>query len=170
MTTEYDDNDKSRSQKKRESTAVQNLGATLADLPLSTLNKFGLPPDLIQAIADWKKHPGFEAKRRQMQFIGRLMREIDQEAVKEKLEAHLAPGRAETAALHQVESLRDKLVAAEGDELEQALREMVAQYPAAELPRLRHLAVTARQERAKKRPPKAFRELFRLLKTFYGQE
>ncbi len=170
MTAPYDDEDgKSRSQKKRESTAAQDMGAALAALPLSVLDGFGLPPDLVRAIAEWKKYTGHEARRRQMQYIGRLMRETDEDAVREKLDAHRAPGRAETAALHRVENLRDNLVNAGGEDLEQALRDLAADWPAAELPRLRHLALTARQEREKKRPPKAYRELFRILKALQEQ-
>ncbi len=168
--THYDDESgKSRSQKKRESTAAQNMGATLAALPLSALQSFDLPQELVQAFADWKKYPGHEAKRRQMQYIGRLMREVDEAELNYRLNAYLAPGRAETADLHRLEALRDKLVAANGDDLEAMLQELATANPAAELPRLRHMAGLARQEREKKRPPKAYRELFRYLKSLHGQ-
>ena len=168
--TEYADDeyrDKSRSQKKRESTAVQKLGQTLAALSKGDLQSLDLPEDLFEALLDWKNYPGHEAKRRQMQYIGRVMRDMDLAAIEEKLEAHLAPSRAETKALHEIETLRDRLVnanGASGNDLQTELNALAARFPAAPLPRLRHLAETAQAERAGKKPPKAYRELFRLLK------
>ncbi len=169
MTNNAEYSGKSRSQKKRESTAAQGLGESLAGLPPAVLQTFDLPQEFTQAIADWKKYPGHEAKRRQMQYIGRLMRELDEDALREKLEAYRAPGRAETAALHRLEETRDALVNNEGDALEQALRDLAAEFPDAEISRLRHLAQLARQERDKKRPPKAYRELFRCLRALHTE-
>jgi len=159
-----DDGYVSRSQKKRDSTAAQKLGAALTALSVADLEKLAIPTPLVDAILEWKKFPGHEAKRRQMQFIGRLMRDMDIADIEAKLESHLAPGRDETRALHAVEGLRDTLVNAEGKELETELASLAEQFPAAPLPRLRHLAVTAKSERAGKKPPKAYRELFRLLR------
>lgn len=169
----YDDEDdtyKSRSQKKRESTAVQRTGAALAALSKGDLETLGLPPDLLKAVLDWQKFPGHEAKRRQMQYIGRIMRDMDLAAIEEKLEEKLAPGRAETQALHAVEELRDRLVNAEGSDLEAELAALAARYPGAPVARLRHCSETARHERAGKKPPKAYRELFRLLRNLAAQE
>lgn len=153
----------SRSQKKRDSTAAQKLGTALAGLAKTDLEKLGIPAPLVDAILEWKKFPGHEAKRRQMQFIGRLMREVDVADIGAKLESHLAPGRDETKILHAVESLRDTLVNADDRELEKELAALSGRFPAAPMPRLRHLSETAKNERAGKKPPKARRELFRLL-------
>lgn len=155
---------KSRSQKKRESTAVQKLGASLTALSDADLEKLELPPALLDAISDWKKFPGYEAKRRQMQYIGRLMRELDSEELQDRLDAFLMPSRAEKDLLHEVENLRDALVSLEGQPLEAELQNIAAKMPKAPVAKLRHLATTAQDERRKKRPPKAYRELFRLLK------
>lgn len=155
---------KSRSQKKRESSAAQDLGTALTKLAETDLRQLDVPDSLIAAIRDWKNFPGHEAKRRQMQFIGKLMREMDSEILRERLEGHLAPSRESTAALHAVEKLRDDLVSAEPEELEKKLAAMALDYPGLPAAQLRHLAVSARDERAKKRPPKAYRELFKLLR------
>jgi Uncharacterized protein conserved in bacteria len=162
-----DDGYKSRSQKKRESTAVQKIGATLTSLPKAEIEALGLPDDLVAALLDWKKFPGHEAKRRQMQYIGRIMRDMNLDAIEEILEAHLSPKRAEAQQLHQIETLRDTLVNAEDNERERVLATITAQYPSAPLARLRHLAITAGAERAGKKPPKAYRELFRLLRDMH---
>lgn len=159
-----DDGWVSRSQKKRDSTAAQKLGAALATLTKGDLETLDLPPQLLNALLDWKKFPGHEAKRRQMQFIGKLMRETDMAAIEDRLEAFLAPSREETKALHDVEALRDRLINAEDRELEQELAALAEQYLRVPVARLRHLAVTAKAERAGKKPPKAYRELFRLLR------
>lgn len=159
-----EDDYKSRSQKKRESTAAQNLGTALTSLAERELRALNIPEPLIAAIADWKKFPGHEARRRQMQYIGRLMRALDTRELAEKLETHLAPSRAEAQALHTVEALREALLRCEGRELEEKLSDLTARHPKAALPRLRHLVAAAQDERAKKRPPRAYRELFRYLR------
>ncbi len=97
MNQEY--SDKSRSQKKREGTALQNLGEQLAALSPSALTSLELPDALLDALREWHKVKTHEAKRRQMQYIGRLMREEgDEAAIRERLDALLAPGREESAA------------------------------------------------------------------------
>ena len=155
---------KSRSQKKRESTAAQKLGTSLTALTDTDMKKLELPAGLMQAIADWKKFPGHEAKRRQMQYIGKLMRELDVDTLQERLDAFLMPNRAEKNMLHEVEKLRDTLITLEGTALDAEIERLAAGIAKAPVSKLRHLAVAAQDERRKKRPPKAYRELFRLLK------
>lgn len=161
---EDDKGGKSRSQKKRESSAVQSIGVTLTTLAESELRAMGAPETLIAAIADWKNFSRHEAKRRQMQYIGKLMRELNILELQDKLAEHLAPSREETHTLHAVEKLRDLIVNAKDVELEKKLAALVAAHPRLALPQLRHLALATREERTKKRPPKAYRELFRYLK------
>jgi ribosome-associated protein len=155
---------KSRSQKKRESTAAQRLGTSLTALSDADLEKLALPASLIDAISDWRKFPGHEAKRRQLQYIGRLMQELDTDELQKKLNALLTPSRAEKDLLHEVEKMRDALIASEGRELDNKLENIAARIENAPVSKLRHLAITAQDERRKKRPPKAYRELFRVLK------
>ncbi len=168
MNQEY--TDKSRSQKKRESTALQGLGEQLVALPVSSLERLDLPPALFVALRDWRNMKTHEARRRQMQYIGRMMREEgDEAAIREKLDELLAPGREEKAALHRLEDLRDRLLAADDAELPALLQGLALQHPGLEIPKLRHCITQARAERAKGTPPKAFRELFRILKSLSSQ-
>lgn len=165
MHNEFEDNGrKSRSQKKRESTAAQDIGTMLSSLAENELRGLDVPEALIRAIADWKKFPGHEAKRRQMQYIGKLMREVNVENLRGRLDAHLAPSREQTRALHALEDLRERLIGADDKTFETELEALVSAYPEASAAKLRHLALAARAEREKKRPPKASRELFRYLK------
>ena len=163
------DDYKSRSQKKRESSADQKLGEELAALAPSQVRAFELAPDLETAIIEWKGLKTHEARRRQMQFIGRLMREEDSARIAERLDELLLPSRRETESLHRTEIVRDVLVAAaEQDDdapLENELEKLALCLPRAEIPRVRHLARSAAAERAKGKAPRAYRELFRLLRV-----
>lgn len=166
MHTGDEDGYKSRSQKKRESTADQRLGERLAALAPPQLAGLGLAPDLENAFTDLARMKSHEARRRQMQYIGRLMREEETGRILAALEETLLPSREETAALHRVEQAREKLVAAASrGEMESELAALAALHPALDTSRLRHLAESAVAERAKGKPPKAFRELFKILKT-----
>lgn len=161
-------NGKSRSQKKRESIAVQDLGERLATLSPSLLAELELSDSLREALLDRRTIKTREAGRRQMQFIGRLMREEgNEEAIRERLHALTAPGREESAALHRLETLREQLLSATEQELAFLLQKLVRSCPELELPKLRHLVSRAKQERAGGKPPKAYRELFRCLKKCF---
>ena len=165
MFEEFEDkNYKSRSQKKRDSTAAQELGVRLANLALADLRKLNIPEDMLEAVADWKNFSGHEAKRRQMQYIGKLMREMDIETLRENLEDFLITSKEDTAALHATEKLREKLLASSPEELEATFAAMAEKHPTLSISQLRHLVLTAHDEREKKRPPKAYRELFKRLR------
>ena len=161
MTDDY----KSRSQKKRESTAMQRLGEDLAELSPATLATFALPPDLAEALALWRTLKTHEAKRRHMQYIGKLMRELDEPEVLLEHMARLHDNKQrENKQFKYLEDLRAELLQADEAAREQAFQDTLARLPHVEAPRLRHLVEAALVEREKKRPPKAFRELFRYLK------
>lgn len=154
----------SRSQKKRDSTALQVLGGKLAELPDSALKRLNLPPRLAEAIADYKKLTGHEARRRQLQFIGALMRETDTSPLSRAVDDMQAGNRSQAREFHAVEGWRDALLA--GDESH--LEDMVALAPEEERAevrsRIRLLARNARAEAAKNKPPRSSRALFRLLR------
>lgn len=156
---------KSRSQKKRESTALQAIGEQLAALSAATLDTMELPADLRKALSDWQAMSKHEARRRQMQYIGRVMRELD-EAEFEYVQAHLqglaAKSRAEADALHRAEDRRERLLAE--DSREHAVRELLDAFPHMGEKRLRHLVAQAVAEAAKGKKGGAFRELFRYLR------
>jgi ribosome-associated protein len=159
------DMDKSRSQKKRESTALQKAGQALAELSPARRAKLELPPDLAGALDDWHKMKTHEARRRQMQYIGRLMRESDDtERIVEALEALQNDHQRQNRASAHLEALRLRLL--EGSEAARsaALEEALENIPGLNRAKLGHLVDAALAEREKKRPPKHFRELFRYLR------
>ncbi|OIO02429.1 MAG: hypothetical protein AUJ49_06130 [Desulfovibrionaceae bacterium CG1_02_65_16] len=154
----------SRSQKKRDSAAQQVLGGKLAELPASALKRLDLPPQLAEAISDYKALTQHEAKRRQLQFIGALMRETDTTPLARAVEDMAAGNRGQAHEFHAVEALRTALL--EGDEA--GLEDIVALAPEEERAevrsRIRQLARNARAEAEKAKPPRSSRALFRLLR------
>lgn len=149
----------SRSQKKREVEALQDLGAQLVELPATQLKRMDLPDELRAAVTACRKITQNGALRRQKQFIGKLMRSIDAAPIQAQLDAFNGVNAAETARLHQAERWRDQLLA--GSE---ALTDFLNHYPAADATRLRQLIRAAHDETAKNKPPRAFRELFQLIR------
>lgn len=151
----------SRSQRKRESTAMQKLGERLTQIGEGRLRTLDLPTDLMAAVVEWHSLPTHEAKRRQAQYIGRLMREADFEAISEAVDALDGPHRTSTEAFHELEALRDRLLA-EGPEVVDSVLE---RWPHADRQQLRQLVRNAQTERAAAAtPPRHFRALFRLLR------
>lgn len=155
----------SRSQRKRDSTAQQELGQRLAELPVSRLGSMDLPEDLVAAVKAWHSMPTREAKRRQMQFVGRVMRDVDMDAVAAEIDRITAPHRADTTALHKVEQLRDELLAAGPDHC----AALIAAWPE-QAAQLTHLVREAVAEKSAGRPPKAYRSLFKLLRELMTPE
>jgi len=154
---------KSRSQVKREMTALQKLGARLMALPEARLKGLGLSEDLLTAVLLARRITDNEGKRRQVQYIGRLMRETETEAI-EALFKELDDGSAaENARFQRLESWRDRLV--EGDE--QVLDEIRAEIEAVDAQHVRNLARNAAREASKGKPPKSSRALFRYLREQY---
>lgn len=166
ITAAREDDRPSRSQKKRESTALQNMGEELAALAPSVLEKMPLTPNIREAVLEWQRLSSHESRRRQMQYIGRLMREEgDAPAVQEALDAIKLGQGLQSAAFKQCEKLRDDLMVATPAEAETLL----APYGEEDAAELRDLIARARNEREHGRPPHAFRALFRKLKTLAGQ-
>jgi len=138
---------------------LQALGAALVELPDSQLKKMRLGERLLQAILEAKAIKSHEAKRRQMQYIGRLMREVDAAPIRAQL-AEVEGHSAQANARHRrLEAWRERLVGDDG-----ALTAFAAEHPGADLQLLRTLIRNARKESAEGKPPRAYRELFRVLK------
>lgn len=157
-----DENAPSRTQRKKESTARQTLGVELADLPRDVLARISLPPGLFDAIVEAQRITDHEGKRRQMQYVGRLMRELDDEAVARVRAEHahaLAPSREEARRLQSLERWRAALL-----DDETAIAGWIETHPATDVQSLRALIRQARKERAEQKPPHAFRALFQRLK------
>jgi ribosome-associated protein len=148
----------SKTQRKRQSHDLQAVGIALTRLPAEQLAKVELPERLREAIEAARSITKHEALRRQMQFIGKLMRHIDAGPLVAQLEAFKAPSTRETARFHRAEKWREAMLAgAEGVE------RFVAEYPSADPVKLRRLATEARAEREAERSPKRYRELFHLV-------
>ena len=174
----------SRSAKKRESLALQALGEELSRLSPQEVQALDLPPDLAEALALYARLRDHEGRRRQMQFIGRLMREADTAPIRAALDQRKETSAAATAALHRAEQWRERLLEAPEAELDDLLRSLPRPGAAdsnAEAdtdqtegkPRqgkkapttddLRKLVLQARKEIVDKASPHARRALFRAL-------
>ncbi|HTT39160.1 MAG TPA: ribosome biogenesis factor YjgA [Burkholderiales bacterium] len=149
----------SKTQRKRESSALQDIGERLARLDPQQLHQLGLPERLLEAVLEVKRIGKFGALRRQLQYIGRLMREADADAIRLRLESLCASSREATAHLHLLERWRTRLL-----EDDSALTELAGDYPGCDTQRLRQLVRSARREQAQGLPPHSARTLFRALK------
>lgn len=153
----------SKTQIKKEMTALQKMGVELSELPLSQLEGISIPENLKKAILEARRITSHEAKRRQMQYIGKLMRDVDPEPIRAQLAAVNA-GSAQSAAAHKrLETWREKLMADEG-----ALTEFASAFPGSDLQQIRTLIRNAKREKESNKPPRAYRELFRLIKECSG--
>ncbi len=150
----------SKSEMKRESHALQKLGEELVELPTNKLEKIPLPDELAEAIALARKITARGGRKRQLQYIGKLMRRIDAEPIRLAMDALRNEHLKENARLHQLEQWRDRLIS-EGDK---ALAELLDQHPDLDRQHLRQLMRNAQQETKRNKPPKSARELFRYLR------
>jgi ribosome-associated protein len=160
MITRVQDDFVSKTRKKREMLELQALGAALAELPESRLAQMQLGHNLLEALREAKRIKSHEAKRRQLQYIGRLMREVDPEPIRAQVAA-LEGSSAQAAAAHRrLEAWRDRLLSDD-----EALTAFAAEHPRADIQAIRALIRNARKEQKDGKPPRAYRELFRMLKT-----
>jgi ribosome-associated protein len=155
----------SKTRKKKDMLALQELGAQLVELNEQQLDFMQLPEALLEAVLDAKRLTKHEARRRQMQYIGRVMRDIDAAPIRDRLEEWLGQGREHTAQLHALERWRDELLA--GDP---ALARFLREYPGADSQKLRTLIRNSRREQGAGLAPKSYRELFRVLREMTSKE
>jgi ribosome-associated protein len=163
ITAMHDDSVSSRvskTRRKKEMHALQALGAALVELADAELDRIELPEELAAAVREAKRIRSHEGRRRQLQYIGRLMREVDAEPIRAQLDALAGQSAAAAARHRRLEALRERLIGDDG-----ALTDYVASHAGADLQALRTLIRNARREQQEGRPPRAYRELFRLLKT-----
>lgn len=163
--------DLSKSDLKRESEALQSLGADLLTLRADLFRKLELPDKLADALQEAARITNFEGKRRQMQYIGKLMRNLDEAdiaAIRQALHVQREGSAEEKQALHAAEQWRERLLA--GDD---AMMEWMQTYPGSDAQRLRTLVRQARKddkptaasvsEGRAQRKGKAYREIFQLV-------
>jgi len=154
----------SKSQRKRDSAALQDLGAELVNMPKSKLASLPLDEDLREAIALAQGIKAHGGRKRQILYIGKLLRGIDATPIKEAIAKLDQTDAASVAHLHRLERWRERLLN-EGNE---ALTQLLSEFPAADSQRLRQLIRNAQQEHATGKPPKSSRELFRYLRELVG--
>lgn len=155
----------SKTRKKKDMLALQDLGAKLVELNEQQIEAMQLPEALHEAVLEARRLSKREARRRQLQFIGRLMRDIDAAPIRDRLEEWLGQGREHTARMHTLERWRDELLA--GDP---ALERFLREYPGADSQKLRTLIRNARREQSAALAPRSYRELFRVLREITVEE
>ncbi|HEY4352718.1 MAG TPA: ribosome biogenesis factor YjgA [Paraburkholderia sp.] len=156
----------SKSQLKREMHALQTLGVALVELPKDALKRMPMPEALDEAVREARRITDHEGKRRQIQYVGRVMRTLSDEetaALRSALDTYNGTNRAETAKLHWIERTREALLADDA-----ALTEFIRKHPAADPQEGRTLIRNARKEAQLGKPPRYFRELFQWIKVAGG--
>jgi ribosome-associated protein len=155
----------SKTQRKREMLALQGLGEELTGLKAQQLAALELPERLHEAVREAQRlSQNFGAHRRQLRYIGRLMREVDAQPLREKLAALRGSSRAHTAWLHRIERWRKRLLTED-----EALSEFALVCPDTDFQRLRLLIRNARSEALENRPPRSFRALFQELRKVFPE-
>lgn len=155
----------SKSQRKREANALQDMGKELVGLSKDRLKKLDLPDVLRAEVLEAKRITSHGAIRRQMQLIGKIMRDVDADAIAEQLAEIRGESNVAKAAFHALEQWRERLL-----KDDQAATEWLARHPDTDAQQLRQLIRNARKEAAENKPPKSSRALFRLLRDMAGQK
>jgi ribosome-associated protein len=161
--------EQSKTDLKRESAALQKLGEDLLTLRADLMEPLGLPDKLADALDEVRRITNFEGRRRQMQFIGKLMRQLDEEtlaAVRAALDEQREGSAAQTLVLHQAEQWRERLIAHDD-----AVGDWLNAHPATDSQQLRALVRQARKDAVPEKPGlaprhgRAYREIFQLVRA-----
>ncbi|HDS1220242.1 TPA: ribosome-associated protein [Stenotrophomonas maltophilia] len=155
--------DKSRKQKRGEALEVLALGEKLVSLTPAQLARLPIPEDLLPHIAECKRITAHIAHKRQLAFLAKHMRREEDEtleAIRDALDANSETSRREVAMMHRVEDWRERLL----DDGDKALAALLDEYPQADRQQLRTLVRNAQAEKAKNKPPRAYREIYQVLR------
>jgi ribosome-associated protein len=168
----------SKTDLKKESTELQKLGEALLTLREDLFERLDLPEGLVSALDELKRITSFEGRRRQLQYVGKLMRALDEEtrqAIREALETQRSGSAQQTLALHAAEKWRDDLIA--GDD---ALQQWLQAHPGTDVQQLRALIRQARKDGAPSadevsrgqapRRGRAYREIFQIVRDHLEEE
>jgi ribosome-associated protein len=155
----------SKTRRKQEMHALQDIGEQLVGLNKNRLAQINLPETLLDAVIEAKRLTGHEARRRQMQYLGKLMRSVDEEPIRAKLDEWNNVTRVQGAKFHLLERWRERLLTDE-----KALSELVVEYARADIQQIRTLIRNAQKEAAAGKPPKSSRALFKLLREMILEE
>lgn len=157
----------SKTRRKAQMHALQDIGEALVRLEPKRLDELaagvGLPERLCDAIRDARAITAWGGRKRQLQYVGKLMRDVDPEPIRRRLDLWAQGREVDAAKQHALEQWRERLLAEPG-----ALDALSAEYPSLDRPRFRALIAKARDERDHGRAPHAFRDLYRELKTLAG--
>lgn len=166
---EFEDERPSKSEMKRQSHDLQVLGEALSELSASRVAALDLPESLLDALHQYHRTRSHEGRRRQLQFIGKVMRQVDPAPIREAVAAAKLGSARETLALHEAERWRDELLASDD-----AATRWINAHPGTEPQQLRNLVRAARKDAASKagseaeggeRRGRSYRDLFQLIKT-----
>lgn len=152
-----------RTQQRRDALAVLALAQQLVELPASKLARLELPEDVEREIANTRRITAHIARKRQLQFLAKVMRRHESEVfdgVRAMLGENKERQRQETAAMHRMEALRERLL----ENTDEAMGALIADYPNVDRQHLRSLVRQAKAEKEANKPPRAYREIYQLLK------
>lgn len=152
----------SKSELKRQMTVLQKLGEELVNEARDRVKRVPMPEDVRDAILECQMIRDHEGRRRQLQYVGKKMRTLDEEevaAIQRTIDSWKGLSKADTANMHAMERRRDKLLADD-----KALTVLLSENPELDVQHLRTLIRNARKEQAENKPPKAYREIFQILK------
>lgn len=155
----------SKSQLKREMTALQKLGQELVEEPRDRVKRIQMPEDVRDAILECQLIKDHEGRRRQLQYVGKKMRTLDAEeinVIQKTLEVWRGQSKASVAATHLLERQREKLL-----KDDTYLTELLSQHPGLDVQHLRTLIRNAKKELAENKPPKAYREIYQIIKQLH---
>lgn len=152
----------SKSELKRQMTVLQKLGEELVNEARDRVKRVPMPEDVRDAILECQLIKDHEGRRRQLQYVGKKMRTLDEDevaAIQRTIDSWKGLSKADTAAMHAMERRRDKLLTDD-----KALTVLLSENPELDVQHLRTLIRNARKEQAENKPPKAYREIFQILK------
>ena len=152
----------SKSELKRQMSELQKLGEQLVDAARDRVKRVEMPEDVREAILTCQSITNHEGRRRALQFVGKKMRTLDEEeiaVIQRTIDSWKGASKAETASLHALERRREKLLTDDA-----ALTKLLEEAPELDVQHLRTLIRNARKEQAESKPPKAYREIFQILK------
>ena len=155
----------SKTRLKQQMHDLQHLGERIAALSDDKLAELDLPERLLDAVHEFRRIHKHGAQRRQMQYIGKLMRNVEPGPIITKLEAWDGVSTQHTAWLHRIERWRDRLL-----EEHDALTELLADHPDVDIQHLRALIRNAKREKELNKPPKSYREIFQLLREIMPED
>jgi len=150
----------SKSQMKRDMLALQALGEKLVELSPDQIRQLELPENLLSAVLAAQSIKKHGAKKRQLQFIGKLMRSLDAEKIQQQLDNITLHSAQAINQLHKIEKWRERLL----DDTTAALTDFLTEFPEADHQQLKTLVRNALQERKNNKPPKFYRKIFQFIK------